>query len=351
MWLFGDGMGHYTVAADVAKKWTAYADGVLGGVWSTGAYGRFSRAGLKILCATVTPGYLSEVLAPADPTTAYVGVALQLTGAVTGTSPTPILQLFDATIPQLGLRINLNGSLSIVRGDALLGTVIAASSRTLLLNAWYAVELGVTIDGAAGIYELRVNNEVWAIGSGFNTQATAHASWDEIRVQGPVGGATAEVQLCDFKINDGSGALCSGMLGDLRGDPYRPTVDGTYSAWTPNVGTDHFAMVDDPGADDGDATIVSTPDLTDTDSYAVEPLVNPGALIQAIQLLLAAKGAGQVQPGFRIGGVNHLSGVDLTPLPASYRYLRQNYEVSPATAVAFTEAEFEAAELLVKRTG
>lgn len=360
-WLFGDGMGHYTTIADVPKKWTTY--GVGNGSIATGAYARFSRSGIRFTAGAGSGlSYLSRVLAPTDPTTAYLGVCLKINTSLIGSGPTGIVQLLDATVNQVGLRVNGDGTLSVMRGDAVSGTLLGTSVKALQLGAYYFIELGVTIHASTGIYEVKVNNETWMLDDAgtANTRATANASWNQVRVCGPYNSFSVTYDVCDFYICDGSGPQCNGLLGDLRGDVHRPTADGAHTDWVPDpsVGSPpaHYPNVDDSGADDGDTTRVTSAVVDDVDSYVMQNMINAGATIHAIQLILGAKksdaGVCTLAPGFRIGGVDYVSATPLYPSAASYAYLIQPYELSPAGSpeMPFDETEWNGAEVLLKKT-
>ncbi len=364
MWLFGDGMGHYTATTNISKKWTTYYEATSfgNGYITIGAYGRFSRSGIRIGSASRTftgNSYLSKVLTPASPTTVYVGVAIKLVGALTDTGATALFQILDATVEQCGMRINTDGTLSVMRGSAYNGTVLGTSAQALSLNTDYWIELGVTIDNAAGVYEIKVNNASWLSGTGADTQATGAASWNQIRLGGPShatnpASASIFIYVADFKINDGSGAQCNTFMGDLRGDVHRPTADGAHTDWTPSSGADHFAMVDDAGSDDGDTTKNTEATVNGIDSYVMENLINAGAAIHAIQVILAAKksdaGTCELKDLLRIAAADYLGGTTLYPSADSYADLIQIHELSPATAAAFTESEFNGMEVGAKKT-
>jgi hypothetical protein len=360
--LFMDSFDHY-VTADVTRKWTSYPTPGTGDVSGIAAVGRHSSNGWK-MAATAGGGSgatrpLHKTLAPGD-NTIVVGVAV--------TPVTPLSQLFNTTEPnnngnaqaaclllvrnanadQCWVRVNSNGTISVLRGTTVLGTSTAALSQGVATF----IEILLTIHNTTGVVTIRFNGAVVLSLTAQNTRAGAANAWDEFRL-GHIGasGFTTEWDVDDLYVLDGSGAApWNAFLGDCRVDARYPTGAGATTGWAPSAGA-NWQCVDDPAPnDDTDYTGASAAGVTDT--FVVQDAPVAGAAIYGVQACLAAKktdaGAASIARVVRHSGVDYV-GANLNP-GTTYAMLLSIAATNPGTSAAWTEAGFNAAEFGYKRT-
>ena len=323
--------------------------------------GRFGRAGIHMYVnPSPDPLFLQKQVAPTDVDTAYVGVATRRTSY--STENVGLLTLLDGSSNQVWLRVDhTTGLLTLFRGgygsNLGGGTQLAQSTGSIVQDVWYYIELGVTIHGSNGVYEVRVNGVPW-IGptSSANTQATGNASYNGVRIGGGVPGSNAQYQdFCDFYIVDGSGSRLNGFLGDLRGDPHYVTDDGANYDWTPLSGQNH-EMVDEVDTFDGDTSYNSTTGIGDKDTFPVEDLKNTGATtVHAVQVLVAAEqvitGGSRIKALARVSGSDYQSTQEFAPSAGSYVWHNAIFEQNPdGTPAPWTEATVNGAEWGYEKT-
>jgi hypothetical protein len=183
-----------------------------------------------------------------------------------------------------------------------------------------------------------------------NTAAAGTAVWNVYRVGAnqtnqPVGGITWDID--DFYSADGSGAQNNDFLGPIRVKCSLPDGAGTYSQFAPSAGA-NYTNVDD-AAPDGDTTYNSEITPGEKDSYNFAAL-GIGGVVKGVQtnLVVRSNGSGSevVQPMFCIGGVDYFG--TSFGIGTSYLDKMQVFELSPATGLAWTVAEIDAAESGIK---
>jgi len=265
-----------------------------------------------------------------------------------------IFGFLDITTEQICLMSVGDGRLQIIRGDPQgSNTILATSTNILLINVWYYIELKVVFSNTVGTIELRVNGTstgwVPPLGS-LDTVHSANVSFSVFAWQG-TGNATT-IYLDDMYLGDGA-APATTFLGDRRVVTVVASAgDGTYGEFTPSTGTDNGAMVDE-ATPDGDTTYNGSVTLNHRDTYNFAALGVTG-LVGAVEVNNWCKksdaGVRSVTNMCRIGGADYV-GTNATALSdASYLPVREIWETSPATAVAWTVAEIDGAEFGVKVT-
>ncbi len=172
-----------------------------------------------------------------------IGFAYRLNQAPTGNSV--IYALSNNNNLMCAIYQDADGTLSL-RSGAGGATVLGVTSRAINENRWYFIELDMTVGGGTPVTmdaELRINGQVQCSGSGStgfndtdNLSGAADANYHAFN--GIPGTATS----CDF--DDIYLKNEAGYEGDIRNIPAYPSGDGGTTDWTPQSGTDHFAMVD-----------------------------------------------------------------------------------------------------------
>ena len=260
--LFSDSFDHYATG-DMLEKWTQDIDSSIQNASAIGATGRRGSGAVRWTGSTYSGRCVTKLLISSGPT-AVIGFAFQqsgtsFSGLTVDNNFTPsfynhsnfIVGIRQGTVAQVWVRINGNGTLTVLRGESN-STVLGTTERALPFGVFVFVELKVLIDPTTGTIELRVNNETWLSLTAQNTRHTASATWNEIVIGGlrPQGGTGVIWDFDDLYVLDGSGAAPNTFLGDCRVDVRNMTAEGANAAWTPLSGTDNALMVDDAVPDD-----------------------------------------------------------------------------------------------------
>ena len=341
--LFCDGFDHYTATLDKYEYASYHSSGGIG------SGGRFGGNALKVVSSA---GFSSvRKYLPAGATW-VVGFAINPVsiwgGDYRGQS---IFSVMDAigSVTHMTLRILPGNVLAVYRASTELGR----STISIIPNGYQYVEIKFTISDTVGSVEVRLNGTSVITLSGVNTRnggsATANGfSFESVLVNGSWD--TAASYYDDIYICDDSGSVNNDFLGDIRVSALVPTGDGTYTQFTPSTGG-NYQNVDDESPD-GDTTYNSDNAVGHVDSFAMSSLPSSAGLVLGVQTLVAAR---KDDAGERSMGTVQRSGSTDTegagvPLLVGYRYIRDVYDINPATGVAYTVGEVNALEVGYKVT-
>jgi hypothetical protein len=327
----------YYASGDIMEKWVP-----TGTVGISAGNGRRGTASLRAPNGSSGSSYVVVTLDAQG--TWIVGAAFKY-----NTLPNfqrAIISLLDGTTEQMGLTLNLDGTLSARRGGQG-GTILGTTGVSLSSGVWYYLEFKVTIHDSTGAVQIKVDGDSKLSLTGQDTKQTSNATANRILV-GADGGLLVALTYDwdDLYICDGQGSSNNDVLGDCRVDCLLPNADGSNSQFTPSSGSDHYAMADDSSPDD-DSTYLSDATAGHRDTWNVQnltALVSPS--IKGIQVNITAKkddaGSRQLKPVIKSGattqaGTAQSVGVD-------YRQFSQVFENDPNTSAAWTEAGVNAAE-------
>lgn len=326
---FIDGFDHYAVPAQMPLKYTSVSNTQI-----TSMTGR--RAGSTAV--KMYNGGDKFSLTLDDQPTWIVGFAFYADSNSANSSKT--VQLVDsASSVQLTLNI-LNGIIQLYRGDN--GTLLASSAQTLQAGLWNYIEIKATIADSGGVFEVRVNEQVWATYTGDTKYSSTLAHARTIRF------CTASwvyTGIHDLYICDGTGSVNNAYLGDVRVDTVRPVGAGALTQFSPQGGSVNWENVDD-ATSDGDTTY-NVSDMTgQIDTFDCANLPAIGSVIGGVQVNLMTRkddaGSRTLRAIARAASTNY-EGADIV-LTTDYRVCRQVWDQNPATAAAWTEAAINAAE-------
>ena len=326
---FLDSFDHYT---SVLQKWTSQSGSpsIVAGAARTGAAGllHLGAAGQWVSLTLDSQG------------TWIIGVAFRMAGPPTA-SPCNIISTYDGATVQGLVRVNnADSTLSLLVGAG----VVATSSKALLANTYYYIELKHIIANVGGTLEVRVNGEVWITFNG-DTQATVNPTANIIRISGF--GNAPQSHFDDIYILDGTGgAPNNDYWGDTQIECLVPDGAGFYTAWATLVGAaTHWQSVSEIPPDD-DISYVADNTVGNNDSYTFGNLSVVSAVISGIQVLIRARedaaGGPTVKRLYRNGGADNL-GVGVA-LGLTYTYIREIMETDPIAAAAWTVATINSAE-------
>ncbi len=335
--IFFDGFETYATA-DILKEWTSQAGSPA--INATG--GR--RGGSTLSCSA--SGSAVNVIKTLSTAHATVVIGFSFNPSALPGVARSIARLLDAGALQIEIKLNTDGTLAITRNGAILGTTSSAVNT----NADQYLELKVTIHDTAGAFELRLNGVNILSATNVDTKNTSNASINQVSL-GVDGnpGAIINWKYDDFYILNTAGAMINDFLGDIRIDALYPNADGHYKEWTPNTGTDHYALVDDATPNTSDYNASGT--VGQKDSYAMtSPPALTSQVIFAVKTKVAAlkddTGARSIKVGLRSGAVDSV-GIAQT-LSTSQLYYSHIHEADPATGSAWLPAAVESLEALVE---
>ncbi len=328
---FIDGMQHYTIPSQLGSKYTAYSDsgGSSGITTMTGR--RSGTTALKFRTA-----FDSVTMTLDTQSTWILGFAFQILGTESG----PILNVNDGSgSNQLTAVITSGSNLQLLRGGQY-GTVLATSSAALSLNTWYYLEFKMTIASSGGLFELRVNEAVWATYTG-NTNNTGVASANSFKITGrTTGSAFHDVYICD-----GNGSLNNTYLGDCRVDTVMPNAAGNYAQFTTQGDSHNYINVDETPFD-SDSSYNYSATAGNIDSFGCATLgAISGSILGVQENLLARKDDAGARS---MAGLARISATDFVgatmPIGNSYFDYRQIWEQNPNTSAAWTTSQINGSE-------
>lgn len=276
--LYCDSFDHYSSNTDFVRKgWTTGGDAVTtaNGRNSTRAleYGAFNRdirrsLGLNTDVVIAGVAFRTETLYPAN--------------------TLKIISFMDGASEQIEVRLQNNHFLGVYRA----GTLLSGDGPTeIILATWYYIEFKVTI-GNAGSYEVRVNGAQELVDASEDTQNTANAFANIVRLGGIGSGTQAATwRMDDFYVCDDSGGVNDDFLGDIRVEATFPDGNGNTSNFDGSDGnsTDNYLLVDETTTPDDDTTYVESPDVGDKDTYTFGNLVTSAGTVLAVQPVLLAR--------------------------------------------------------------
>lgn len=252
------------------------------------------------------------------------------------TTGNQFFRFVDGSTVQIGLRLNADRTLSIVRGD---GTVLATSSSTQILSAsGNYIEWKVTCHNTAGAFEVRVDGVSWLSGSGVNTRNSSNNQMDGWDVAHQTVSQTG-MTIDDLYVCDTLGGLHDDFLGAVKVEISRPTAAGNSTQWTPNTGA-NWAAVDDATPDD-DTTYITSSTANNTDLFTMGNLSAASGNVIAVQVGYRGKktdlSTRSVRPVLRVNSQNYPQTVQ--QLTGSYVEYRVVVSLNPNTSAAWSVSD------------
>lgn len=326
-----DSFDHY-VTADMPKRGITTGNAII-----SAGNGRNGTASLRLVNAT------HEVLlsVPGNSgATITIGFAFRISAALSFNHN--FAHVNEGAAELLSLNVMTTGAVRVQRGS----TVLATSVTTpVTIATWHYIELTALIAAASGTFDVRVDGVSVVSGTGLNTRNGGSTGiWNGVLL------GAGTVQGVNFDFDDLYVANDATFRGDHRVIAIVASAgNGTHTAWTPSTGSDHGALVDEAAPNTSDYVSSGTVAQIDTFNFAA---IGVAGTIAAMQVSHYAKadvaGARSLGNVSRIGGVDYASaGVELA---ADWEYRTFLSLVSPATSVAWTVAEIDAAEFGPKVT-
>jgi hypothetical protein len=228
------------------------------------------------------------------------------------------------------------------------GTGTLVDSETASLTTWYVIEVHLVVHNLDGLLEVRLDGTTLYSEGSLDTRPGAGAYITALYL-GHVGGTYgAPVLYDDIAVNDTTGdknnSWCG--LGGIVG--INPTGDGSNEDFSPHLGGDNYAEVDDTDPD-GDATYVQAVAIGNIDTYVTEDLPGLEYSVVAVGVRACAKLAAVGSDGLAAYGYDGGDAVesDGQVLTTSYKHYMFQLPTAPDGG-AWTVAKVNAAELGIK---
>jgi hypothetical protein len=321
-----------TTAQALAKGWTAtVALGATGSAW-----------GLPAFTGTNSSHSTVKSLPSNNTNTLTLGFRYKIASNVAG-----IIAAFrDSGSNQIELRVDVNGDLNVTRSGAAAITGVSATTTHPLAPAatWYYIEIQTIIHPTAGTIKVWVNGTLTSINySSLNTRSSANSYANQVLISAP---GSASTFWHDIYVNDSTGSVNTGNLGDVRVACMRPTSDSSVQ-WTRSSGASNFDMVDDTTPDD-DSTYNSDSTAGHEDAYGLGALPSGAGTVYGVQAVVYARkddaGARTMKHGVKSSATSaYGSNISLSN---TYAYYETRQETDPNGGGAWTVAAVNAAKLL-----
>ncbi len=326
--------GDHYATVNVSQRWTT----LVGVPTVVLAAGRRSLNAISLGSHTVSVEETIPGLA-----TYVVGVAFKLPTLVTN----DLITFKEGSTDHVIIRVTPTGAIEVLRAPS---TQLGISQTGLIFAGFYNyLEVLMTVDGAAGVVTVNLNNNnLLSLTSQNTDNGGAVPEINAIKFQGgnPSGTFIDDVYI----LNTVAPAPQNGILGDIRVESLVPVADGAlldFPVLEPVTPTTHFDKVDDPVPDDA-LTFVASEVGGDQDTFDMQTLSDPGgsSVIYGVQQLIYGRKdkvtAKSFMPITRVGG-SVFKGAN-NPLVVGFDYYLEMWQQNPDTVADWTEAEVNAAE-------
>ncbi len=304
-----EGFDHWSISEAGDKFWSAPNDSMVAGRG-------FGGQALKVI-----PNNDAWKQLPASYSEIIVGVALKVASPSPSFIPwssAPLLILRSSGVEMASVGLDSNQRIY-MQDDAAHRTT---GTTIVPFNSWFYIEFKVVV-GTSGSGELHLNSAS-EIASTVGNYGTADVNQILFRAA-----SRSSTTVDDIFVIDTTGSPPQNdFVGDVRVVTLYPVSDATYTDWTPKVGTDHYAMVDE-AVMDGDGSYVYDANPGDIDSYLLDTFLT-GTIFSAQLNIGARKGdvsLRQLQNLIRQGGTDHFGST--VTLSSSYVFYSERFDVDP----------------------
>ena len=333
--LFMDGCDHYGASDELGKKWTT-VDSINTYEASTGRFGGG--------CININQGDkpVEKVI------TASSEVILQFAGKMeaVGTFATSaeICKFRTGATQTHSVRMDSpSGTIEILRGTS---TVLATSVLAISKDVWEYFEVKLKRDDSVGEFIVKVDGVEFINFSG-DTKESTHTTVNTVQLECPA--SFNDWFIDDIIIMDALGAQNNDFIGDTRIETIYPTVDTAQADFTPLGAGTNFSEVDDGDAGpDDDTSHNESSTVGHKDLFTMGNLTTSNiTTVHAVQTVTYAKkddaGARTSSNLVKTGTTTDNSAS--IALGTDYTYGLGILELDPDTAVAWTEAGVNGAEV------
>lgn len=261
-----------------------------------------------------------------------------------------IFQLLDNATIQVDCRVTASGAITITRN----GTVLGTSTNTLTPNVWSFIEFKPLIaSGTGGSAEVKVNGVSWVSVSSVNTQTSANASANQLKIIGFNASGNCYWKDMYVMVDTGTGPFTT-YLGDITVAVIYPNSAGPAQSWTLGAGSTQTVAVQD-GINhtgtwpDGDTTYISSSTAGQISDFVPQSLSLTGTIYSVVHATYARKD--DAGPRTIAQYCNSSSSVETSSnisLGNVYQYYYDVIDKDPNTSAAWTPTGFNAAYFGVK---
>lgn len=257
-----------------------------------------------------------------------------------------LFMLMNSSTDQCGLRRTAAGALEIIRGGTLVATV---PSFLLPALAWHFVQVRFLVSGTTlGQAEVWVNNVQVYSGTGLNLRNAATDAIDGWRVSG----SSPEDRIANVVLYSPTGAVPNARTPETRIYAELPNAAGAASAWTRNGGAANFDRVNEQPSN-ADTSFNSAAAAALDDLYACPSSIPAGSIVYGVanEMVVRKDDAGpdEVQCLIHSGATTFADGIS-KPLSTTYQRFRHLWTTDPATGLAWTVGNANAAQVGIRRT-
>jgi hypothetical protein len=207
-------------------------------------------------------------------------------------------------------------------------------------------------DGEGGTFEARINGVTVLNYAGGITAISGDLAQVQIGTSGQgVFGFPPYMEVDDLFAWSDAGSTNNDFIGDKKVYTEFPDADTAVEEWSPSVGGNSFAMLDNvPPQDATEYLAASDPDLTSQFGLSDLPteVVSIAGIMTAVRAFKTDAGDAKIRADMDNGTSPPAAGADhaLTQAP---RWYHDVFEVDPATSSAWTAEGFNTAQLALTR--
>lgn len=352
--LFIDGFDHYGIVPSNGNilRQGVYAEtnlGPSGGVVATNP--RTGPRALRMQMGDNDAG-IRRVLVDGARDTVGAAYAFSLTQLPTNNNSLGLFQWRNAANGIMAsVWVTSTGAINIRNGGRG-GAVVAESDPVVFAGAYQHFE---AVNGPAGL-EVRING-VTVINTVYVAAVAGPVGQVKLGANSyPLTGAIGVyMDVDDFVIWDAEGLINNDFVGDVKVYTRFPTSDGTDQDWTPSVGDDGFAMLDNVPAQDAteyvQAAALGSPPNPLRSTYGVGEFPEEIVAVRGVQLSTRAwktdAGNAKIQTGVRVNA-SEATGAEraISMAPVWYADV---YEVNPDTASVWSLAALNDMDTILQR--
>ena len=335
---FGDSFDLYAASTDmIAGYWDS---GSVAG-WSFVA-GRFA-GGQSVNMQTAATNVVKS--SGVNDAVHHFVVSFKQTAAISGSTLAGYLELFDGATAQCTVVFRSDGAILLASGGPT-GTVLATYTGAFPAAAtWYAFEIEVKIDNAAGSFTVRKNgNNVndFTLGS-LNTRGGTANNYAN-KLQFGMNSSVSALQFDDLFWQ--SGAATGTWLGDLRCYARMPASDASVT-FTKSTGASNFSCVDE-AQQNALTDYVFDANPGDADFYGIASIASTPATVIAttIRAYMQKSDAGTRTAAVQLkSGATTVASSTLTLSSSGWLWAWRVDLVDPNTGVAWTPAAVNNAQI------
>jgi hypothetical protein len=260
----------------------------------------------------------------------------------------------DSGTPQVTLRLNTSGTLSVYRGTSSGGTLLGTTATSISYGSWNHIEFKTTINATTGTVQVWINGVSQLSLTSQNTRNTANSSANQI-VIGTDTTTTPTASNWDYDdiiVYDGqttdaaNNPDITGPIGDCGLAWLLPSGAGSSTQFSPDSANPNYSRLTDTTPDT--TSYVESSTVNNLDLYALtDPAANVGT-IKSLQVISYARktdvGSRGARAVLRTASTNYVHTNEIS-LSDSYLYYSSGWGVNPNTGVAWTTADINGLEI------